>query len=149
MITFKGTILEFNNDILKIKVDTFYKYLLAFLKTQFGDNEIRVKIIKWKSERTEATSRLFHVMRDKIAKHECVNNELMKNQLKIAYGVSEEIHDRARNKTVTILKSTSNYTWDEMSYLIEMTRLECYERGLDIRSELAEWHEIIKEKEKK
>jgi len=102
--------------------------------TKNADKELRIKMLTWKATRTSRANRLFHLLVDKLAKFHGEDRAKVKLDLKYAFGVKEEYQPG-----IWYFKSTSGYTWDEFSFLLDMTFQELAELGIDARQEYIEY----------
>jgi hypothetical protein len=99
-----------------------------------GINILRMRLSNKLEAWSDRTSRFFHAMRDKIAEHHAEDKRQTKINLKLAYGVKEEVITGT-----WILKSITKYTKKEWNTLIEGTQQECFDNGIDIIQEVNEY----------
>lgn len=102
-----------------------------------GVDSFRLRITAKKETWNDKASRFFHAMRDALAAFHGEDKRQMKINLKLAYGVKEEV-----DTGTWILKSVAEYTQTEWLPLIEGAKIECWEQGIDIQREVEEWQAV-------
>jgi hypothetical protein len=113
--------------VVRLQVDSHWiNTLRAFFK-EHGPKVYRIIVEEW-NEAGEGAFNLFHELRDRLAQvqedESNENKEHLKKWLKETHGVT------LNNGK---LKSTTKYTVQEMSRLIDGTFQECYRAGADVR----------------
>jgi hypothetical protein len=115
-------------NIVKVKVHgKWIEALRSFAREHNKAFDFRMIVEEW-SDASEGAFNLFHELRDRIAEKQGdtsnENKDNLKKWLKQTYGV------RLSNG---LSKSTTKYTVEEMSRLIDGTFQECYKCEADVR----------------
>ena len=110
--------------------------------------KIRAFFRVWEDDCSIRAFKLFHALRDELAKAQNDTTTGYKNHLKEClkydFGVTKEIMPG-----VVWLKSTTRYTWKEMAQLIDCTITRCIEEGAAIPDYLTEFNQLKEEQKKR
>ena len=136
----KGSPSFFHDGPLRLSVD---ETALPIVKNELFDHNAGDQFLVTLEDPTGHSAqqrRIFHALVGEFSRQQNIQKAHAKNLMKHRHGVSEEIE--VDGSSYLWLKSTTEYTKDEYSRLIDGTIRDCYDADVDVSQYVAQWRAL-------